>query len=116
MKCPGGIGRPGTHPVRVRADKAYALAGNRAHLRRRGIRAIVPEKKDHRANRLKKGSAGGRPPRVDHEDSRLRSAVERMFNRLKRRRAVATRHDKLAAHDEATVQIATMDHRVSAVA
>lgn len=71
-----GRGRPRTRPDRVLADKAYSSRANRAYLRRRGIRATIPIKRDQQANRLKRGSRGGRPPRFDPEVYRQRHAVE----------------------------------------
>jgi hypothetical protein len=46
-----GLGRPRTRPGRVLADKAYSSRANRAYLRRRGIRAVIPINKarDHQA-------------------------------------------------------------------
>ncbi len=68
-----GLGRPRRTPDSVGADKAYSNRKIRTYLRKRGIQHVIPEKKDHKAARLRRGSRGGRP---------------------KQFRAVATRYDK----------------------
>jgi Transposase DDE domain len=54
------LGRPRRRPGRALADKPYSSAANRAHLRRRGIQAVIPVKEDQKAHRRNCGSAGGR--------------------------------------------------------
>lgn len=91
-----GSGQTRTRPVRGMADKAYSSKANRAYLRDHGIQCVIPEKEDQKANRKRKGSAGGRPVSYDKEAYKRRNVVERSFNTLKQWRSLATRYDKLA--------------------
>jgi len=90
------VGRPRTRPERVIADKGYSSRANREHLARRGIRATIPEKDDQIANRLRRGSAGGRPYAFSKQIYKRRNVVERRFNGFKGYRGIATRYDRLA--------------------
>ncbi|GAA4833197.1 hypothetical protein GCM10023235_77210 [Kitasatospora terrestris] len=94
VRVRGPVGRPRTRPDAVAGDKAYSSRRNRAYLRKRHIKAVIPEKKDQAANRRKKGSKGGRPVSHDAELYRERNTVERLINRLKAWRGIATRFDK----------------------
>lgn len=51
-------GRPRTRPVLVLADKSYSSRAIRSHLRRRGIRAVIPQPADQAANRKRLGRRG----------------------------------------------------------
>ena len=86
-------------PERVSGDKAYSCRRVRLWLRQRGVRAVIPERKDQIANRR------GRPPKFDREQYRRRNVVERCIGWLKEARAVATRYEKLALHYLASIQI-----------
>ncbi|WP_405786966.1 IS5 family transposase [Streptomyces sp. NBC_00029] len=62
-----GPGRPRTGPDAVLADRAYSSRAIRAHLRRRGIRAVIPQPSDQIGHRQRRGSHGDRPPRFDRD-------------------------------------------------
>jgi transposase len=107
---PGGVGRPRKRPDSVTADKAYSSRANRAALRARKIVAVIPQPKDQIANRVRKGSRGGRPPGFDPVRYKDRNQVERGFGRRKQWRGLATRYDKLGVSYQATLDIAeTLD-------
>lgn len=103
-----GPGRPRTRPGRVLADKAYSSRSIRSHLRRRGIRAVIPEPADQTRHRRRRGRDGGRPITLDTQTYRLRNTVERAINKLRSYRAVATRYDKRDYVYRGTVDIATI--------
>ncbi|WP_375803486.1 IS5 family transposase [Streptomyces sp. A012304] len=103
-----GPGRPRTRPEAVLADRAYSSRAIRNHLRRRGIRAVIPQPSDQVGHRLRRGRAGGRPPAFDAEAYKQRNAVERCINRLKQWRGLAMRTDKLAIAYQAALHLAAI--------
>lgn len=103
-----GPGHPRTRPGVVLADKAYSGRGNRAWLRSRGIRAVIPERADEQRNRAGRGSRGGRPPAFDQIAYRDRNTIERGINKLKQNRAVATRYDKRDYVWRGTIDVASI--------
>ncbi|HEY1179651.1 MAG TPA: transposase, partial [Phytomonospora sp.] len=94
IKVRGRVGRPRTRPDAVAADKAYSSRRNRAHLRARGIKAVIPEPADQAANRKRRRSRGGRPINCDPVLYKQRNTAERCINRLRNWRGIATRSDK----------------------
>jgi transposase len=89
-----GRGRPRLRPRRTAGDKGYSSPTARARLRRRGIRPVIPSKRDQR-----------RQPRFDREAYRARNRVERLINRLKQFRRIATRYEKRAVNYLAMLHI-----------
>ena len=108
LRVPRPIGRPRTTPKVVLADKAYSSRAIRAHLRRRGIRAVIPQPADQAAHRKRRGSHGGRPPAFDREAYKQRNTVERCINKIKQWRGLATRYDKTATIYLAGLHIAAI--------
>ena len=87
------------------ADKAYSSAANRAYLRKRGIKAVIPVKEDQKKHRRNRGrAAAARPPSTGQYKDR--NTVERCFSKLKQFRAVATRYDKRDYMYQGTVDVA----------
>jgi transposase len=78
----------------VAGDKGYSSPTARARLRRRHIRPVIPTRKDQRHQ-----------PNFDREAYRLRNRVERLINRLKQARRIATRYEKRGINYLAMIHI-----------
>lgn len=89
-------GRPRTRPDGLIGDKAYSSRANRALLRSKRVKTVIPQRADEIGHRQRRGSAGGRPPAFDPVTYKRRNVVERSFNDHKHWRGIATRYDKLA--------------------
>jgi transposase len=76
--------------------------------RSRGGQHTIPEPKNQRANRKRRGSKGGRPAGFDKTIYKRRNEVERTILALKNSRAVATRFDERAYVFHGTVTLASI--------
>ena len=92
-----GRGRPRIRPDRVAGDKGYSSPAVRRYLKGRGIGAVIPTKADEAPD-----------PAFDRAAYRERNVVERLINRLKQWRRVATRYEKRAANYAAMVTLAAI--------
>jgi transposase len=92
-----GRGRPRLRPAKLAGDKAYSSRSIRLALRQRGIVPVIPTKDNE-----------PRQPGFDREAYRQRNIVERMINRLKNFRRIATRYEKRAANYLAMIHIAAI--------
>jgi transposase len=96
-----GRGRPRLRPRRICADKGYAKGYAkgvvRRYLKRLGIRITIA-----RTSNEHRGGA------FDREIYRTRNLIERLINRLKHFRRVATRYEKLAENYRAMLTLAAI--------
>lgn len=92
-----GRGRPRVRPDRIVGDKGYSYTTTRTYLHRRGIRITIPRRKDQ-----------GDDLCFDAVIYKERNKVERLVNRLKRFRRIATRYDKRAASYQGWLTIAAV--------
>lgn len=93
---PGRCGRPCRRPRTLLADTGYSSQANRQRLRERHIPHAIPERADQLANRVRRGSSGGRPAAFDRDDDKRRNEVERFVTRIKQWQGRATHADKHA--------------------
>ena len=90
-----GRGRPRVRPDRVVGDKGYSSPAVRRYPKGRRIAVVIPTRADEEPD-----------PTFDREAYRERNVVERLINRPKRWRRIATRDEKRAANYQAMLTVA----------
>lgn len=96
-------GRSRTRPDQVVADKAYSSDQIRVYLRKRGIKATIPEKSLRPGTKRRKK---GPHPKFDNQIYKERNVVERLFAWIKECRRITTRFEKKAVNFLAMVKLA----------
>lgn len=91
----GGRGRPKRRPQRIVGDKGYSSQRIRRYARRHGVRITIPRKE----NECRRGP-------FNRALYRQRNRVERLVNRCKQFRRLATRYEKRAENYRALWVIA----------
>lgn len=92
-----GPGRPKRRPRRLIGDKAYSRRASRRYLRGHGLRLTIPRTHgEHRTGPF------------DRQLYRQRNKIERLMNRLKQFRRMATRDEKRAANYQAMLCLAAI--------
>jgi transposase len=92
----GAVKRPGRgRPARIAGDKGHSSPTIRRYLRERRIGVVIPTKVDEVPD-----------PAFDRAAYRERNVVERLINRLKQWRRIATRYEKRAANYIAMLTVA----------
>ncbi len=84
-------------PKRLVADKGYTSQEFRAYLHKKNIRCTIAR----RSNERRRGS-------FEKSHYRKRNIIERLINRLKQFRRIATRYEKRAANFSAMITIASI--------
>ena len=79
------------------ADKGYDSDANRDALAELEIEAVIPSKSNRKD-----------PDPYDREAYKQRNLIERMFNKLKNWRRIATRYDKTARNFLAAIHLAAV--------
>ena len=92
-----GSGHWRLRPQRLVADKGYTSHTFREYLHRYPIRCTIAR----RSNERRRGS-------FNKQDYRKRNVVERLINRLKHFRRIATRYEKRASNFAAMLTIAAI--------
>lgn len=106
------VPRPAGGRPRTRRDhvwgKGYGSRRERQYPRGRQIQHTIPERRDQRVNRRRRGNGGGRPAAFDQFRYARGNKVERCINALKGCRAVATRYGKRAYTFPGTVPLVAL--------